>query len=148
MVTPGAFHAALRSSASPAKSGGAAAGQLYQSRLARLDATQRRFPAPLELIGDEAIVGILGGITPLRERGFIVGPGQERWNDQANAFATARRRETRNMLRPVMTQVAPAPATDEHAVIAEKACLVNLADLGPPRRSIGRDPLGLAGAQD
>ena len=44
-----------------------------QSRLARLDPAERFFPAPLELSGDEAIVGIAGGIAPFRERGFIAG---------------------------------------------------------------------------
>jgi hypothetical protein len=42
-----------------------------QSRLAGLDATERRLPALLELRGDQAIVGVARSVAPFRERGFI-----------------------------------------------------------------------------
>ena len=77
MVTPGAFHAASRSSASPVKSGARDGGirspHCLQPRLAGLDAAERRLPALLELRGDQAIVGIAGGVAPFRERGFVSG---------------------------------------------------------------------------
>ena len=81
-----------RSSASPAKSGAAAAGSgvctRVQSRLARLDAPERRLPALLELRGDEAIVGIAGSVAPFRERGFVAGLLQLQLHD-ALLFALA-----------------------------------------------------------
>jgi hypothetical protein len=43
-----------------------------QSSLACLYTAQRRLPALLQLRGDEAIVGIAGGVAALREGGFIL----------------------------------------------------------------------------
>jgi hypothetical protein len=42
-----------------------------QPSLAGLHTAQRRLPALLKLGGDQTIVGIAGGITPFRERGFV-----------------------------------------------------------------------------
>lgn len=70
------FQAALRSTASPARSRDAAAAKCthrVQSRLGSLAATERRLPALLGLYCDQAIVGIAGSITSFSERGFVSG---------------------------------------------------------------------------
>ena len=71
----GCFQAASRSSAKPVKSGGAMDGcwrrQPLKSRLAVLDAAQRRLPVLLQLRGDQSVVGIAGGIAAFGERRLI-----------------------------------------------------------------------------
>jgi hypothetical protein len=52
-----------------------------QPRLASLDATKRRLPAPLELGGDEAVIGIAGSVAPLRQRGLVPGLLQLEFDD-------------------------------------------------------------------
>src|SRR5215211_8409548 len=47
-----------------------------------------------------------------------------------------------------MAQVAFTPAPEKDAVVAKKAGITNLSGLGPPCRTVGRDSLRLASAQD
>ena len=47
------------------------------------------------------------------------------------------------MLGTVVPQVTVAPATEQHAVVAEQASLTNFTRLGPARGAIGRDALDL-----
>src|SRR5882672_8523389 len=85
MVTPGAFHAASRSSANPAKSGDAAAGSGVCTSSDRAWHTSTRRSAAsqlfLELRRNQAIVRIAGGVAPFRERGFVLGLLQFQFND-------------------------------------------------------------------
>ncbi len=66
------------------------------------------------------------------------GPGQQRRHDQPDAFAGARRRESHDMLRPVMTQVLVLKLTKEHARRPEQPGLSDLPLQGPARGPIGR----------
>lgn len=46
---------------------------IVEPRLAGLDAAKRRFPALLELRGNQSVIGITGSIAPLGQRGFVAG---------------------------------------------------------------------------
>ena len=70
-------------------------------------------------------------------------PGQEGWNDQADALAASGRRETQHMLGTVVAEVAVAPAAEEHAVRAEEAGMAHFTRLCPARGPVGRAPFDL-----
>ena len=44
-----------------------------EPRLAGLDTAQRRFPAFLQLSGDQPVIGVAGGIASLGKRGLVTG---------------------------------------------------------------------------
>ena len=73
--TPGAFHAASRSSAKPLKFGGTMGGSGVRTASSRAwhvsTSAKRRLPTLLKLRGDQAIVGIAGGVAPFGERRFV-----------------------------------------------------------------------------
>ena len=76
------------------------------------------------------------------------GPGQQRRDDEADAFAGAGRREAQDMLGAVMAKIVVAPSAEQHAVVAEQAGFANFARLGPARRAVGRDALDLSRPPD
>ncbi|MCY1168247.1 hypothetical protein D9M73_82350 [compost metagenome] len=74
------------------------------------------------------------------------GPAQQGWYDQTDALARAGRRERHHMLGAVMAQVAAMVPTEKGAGIAKQPGAFHLADLGPARRTVGRDVALLARA--
>ena len=75
-------------------------------------------------------------------------PGQQRGHDQADALAGAGRREAQHMLRPVVAQIRAIVAPEHDAIRTEKAGGIHLLLLGPARRAIGLDLLGLSRPPD
>jgi hypothetical protein len=49
------------------------------------------------------------------------------------------------MLGPIMAQIVVPALAQHEAVVAEEACLPDIAICGPARRAEGRDTLGLPG---
>ena len=75
-------------------------------------------------------------------------PGQKRGDNKADAFARSGGRETENMLRSVVAQIVALHPSQHDAIRPEEACVSDLHRRSPPRRSIGFDILGFAGAPD
>ena len=71
-------------------------------------------------------------------------PGQQRRNDQADAFAGSGRRETQHVLRPVMAEIvmpSSLPSTTPSGPRSPAARTSRF--IGPARRAVGLDILGL-----
>ena len=66
-------------------------------------------------------------------------PGQKRWDNESDTLARTRRRETHDMLRPVMPQIAPLHRPKEYARGIEQPCLLDLCLRRPARRAVGGD---------
>ena len=75
-------------------------------------------------------------------------PGEQRWNDQADALARSGRCEAQHMLRTVMPEVVALEATEYDAIRSKQAGSHDLSGRRPAGRTIGFDIVGLAGAQD
>jgi hypothetical protein len=75
------------------------------------------------------------------------GPGQQRGDDEPDAFAPTGWRKAEDMLGTIMAKILIAPLAEQHAVVAE-ASFANLTRLGPARRAIGGDALHLSRAPD
>ena len=68
-------------------------------------------------------------------------PGEQRWYDQTDALPAPRRRVTQDMLRTVVAQVvnpAPviAPGADVDTIVAQEACSLDIALVGPARGTV------------
>ena len=114
-----------------------AAGCRQRSRVGRIeeqDAGEARAPARRQLP-----VLALDVVDDCRPR-----PGEQRRDDQTDALAGPRRRETEHVLRSIMAQIVTAEASEHNAVRLEEACLADLWRGRPARRAIGGRFLGLA----
>jgi len=83
---PGGFEIVGESSEIRHDSGRVRYSHRIQPRLACRRSSQRRFPALLELRGDQPVVGIAGSVAPLGERGLVAGLLQFQLSD-ALSFA-------------------------------------------------------------
>jgi hypothetical protein len=83
---PGGFQIVGESSEIRHDSGRVRYSHRFQPRLACRRSSQRRFPALLELRGDQPVVGIAGSVAPLGERGLVAGLLQFQLSD-ALSFA-------------------------------------------------------------
>ena len=70
---PGSFEIVGQSGEIRHDSGWVRSSHRFQPCLACRHASQRRFPALLELRGDQPVVGIAGSVAPLSERGVVAG---------------------------------------------------------------------------
>ena len=75
-------------------------------------------------------------------------PGQERRDDEADAFARSRRREAQHMLRPIVAQIAALVAAQHDAIGSAESSGFDLLRLRPAGRAVGLGILRLAGAPD
>ncbi len=75
-------------------------------------------------------------------------PGQQRGHNEANTLAASGGREAQNMFRPIMAQISVLVASQHDTIGTEKAGRLHLLLLGPTRRAIGLDLLGLACTPD
>src|SRR2546429_7206765 len=75
-------------------------------------------------------------------------PRQQGWDDETDALAGPRRRKTKHMFGTIMPEIAATKAAEHHAVRPKKSGAPTLPRVGPSRRAIGRDVLGLFRARD
>lgn len=71
------------------------------------------------------------------------GPRQQGRHDETYALARSGWRKAQDMLRAVVPEIVTLVAAEDHAVGAEQSGSPDLAGLGPARRAIGDDVLGL-----
>ena len=73
-------------------------------------------------------------------------PGEQRRDDQADAFAGPGGREAQHVLRSIMAQIVTTEASEHNAVRPEEARFADFKSGRPARRAIGGRFLGLARA--
>ena len=72
-------------------------------------------------------------------------PGEQRRNNEADAFARSGRGEAEHMLGAVVAQIFVTPPAEHHAVMAKEAGKPHFPGLRPPSRAVSGDLLHLPG---